>query len=307
MSAHHSKIVSRLPLRLILSLVLLIASCQRTPSVHPSPIPNETSSVILGQPTKVVLLITPPPSGTADEKQFGAATQTNDAPSLPDIAMANGISISLEQVEETDDGYILKGKISKVHSLWLTVLLGEGTQLLDAQGGVIPTKYYSDGKGGTTQDAFEDWGLQTIGKDYPGPWKLTIPSLIVELSHKVSFTVDLGFAPQIGQSFDVNLPVDFAGYPFFVQKVEFFLSEKNRPCLNFLFTSGPEIFRISGVTDAGNRSRHTDMQVSDANNGSSFNSLCYDQMPAGIHSFDIYLIDVIQQGPWTLHWQPPEE
>ena len=286
-------------------LVLFTASCQRAPAVQPTATPGIGAKAESEQPTKVVLLISPTPAETEGLKLPSTGTPTNDVPSLPDIALANGIQVSLEQVQETDDGYILKGKISKVHGLWLMVLLGEGTQLFDAQGSVIPTTYISSG--GTIQDTFEDWGLQTIGKDYPGPWSLHIPSLFVELSHKVTFTIDLGFAPQIGQSWDFNMPVDYAGYPFFIQKAVLIQSsEKDRPCLKFLFNSGPEIFRIGGVTDPANRSRHTDMQVSDANNGSSSNSLCYDQAPAGIHSFNIYTINVIQQGPWALHWQPPE-
>ena len=303
--SHHSKKVYALHLELLLMLVLFTASCQRAPAVQPTATPSITAKAVSEQLTKGALLISPTPAKTVDLKLTSTATPTNDAPSLPDIALANGIQVSLEQVQEMDDSYILKGKISKVQGLWLMVLLGEGTQLLDAQGSVIPTTYISSG--GTIQDTFEDWGLQTIGKDYPGPWSLHIPSLFVELSHKVTFTIDLGFAPQIGQSWDFNMPVDYAGYPFFIQKAELFQSsEKDRPCLKFLFNSGPEIFRIGGVTDPANRSRHTDMQVSDAINGSSFNSLCYDQAPAGIHSFNIYTINIIQQGPWALHWQPPE-
>lgn len=289
----------------LLLVFIALTACQAAPQAQPAPTADRLSTIVAEQQTRVVLLVTATPQATHAEKSAETATPTNAALSLPDQAAAQGIQISLEQVVEIESGYILKGKISKVAGLWLMVLPGEGTQLLDAQGHVIPTKPYFNGTGGTVQDTFADWGLQTIGKNYPGTWRLNIPSLFIELSRKVTFTADLGPAPQIGQSWDLNLPVDFAGYKFFVQKVALFQSENNRPCLNFLFAGGPEIFRVSSLTDPQNRSRHSGGQVSDAHSGTLSLSFCYDQVPTGVRSFDIFMVEVIQPGPWTLRWQPP--
>lgn len=292
----------------ILMLVLIsIASCQASPTSQPSPTPNLLSTEVSKQLTKVALLVTPNPNETDPGKLTETVTSADDIHPLPDVATANGIQISLEQVEELESGYILKGRISKVPGLWLMVLLGEGTQLLDAQGGVIPTQYYYEGKGGTIHDTFENWGLQTIGKEYPSPWSLAIPSFLVELSRKVSFAVDLGPEPQIGQVWELNTQLDYAGHTLIVQKMELFQSEKNKPCLKFSFAGGPEIFRVTSVNDPENRARGKDIQVGDANSGEIFHSSCYAQMPVGIRRIDIYSVDVIQQGPWTLRWQPPNE
>lgn len=299
------------PFRLgILMLVLFsIASCQSTPTTQPSPTPNLLSTEVSKQLTKVVHLVTPTlnQANTGKTAETGTATSANEVLSLPDVATANGIQISLEQVEEIESGYILKGKISKDPGLWLMVLLGEGTQLFDARGNVIPTKYYSDGKGGTIQDTYENWALQTQGKNYPDPWRLNVASLLIELSKKVSFAVDLGPEPQIGQVWELNAPIEYAGHTLVVQKVELFQSEKNKPCLKFSFAGGPEIFRVTSVDDPENRARGKDIQVGDASSGEIFHSSCYGQMPAGIRRIDIYSVDVIQQGPWSLRWQLPSE
>ncbi len=292
----------------ILILVLFsIVSCQATPPTQSSPTPNFLSTAVAEQITKVVLLVTPTPIEASNGKpaETVPATSTDEVLLLPDVATANGTQISLEQVDEIESGYILKGRISKEPNLMLEVRLGFGTELLDAQGNVIPTEYYFGGQGGTIQDGFSNWGLQTQGKNHPGPWSLNVSSLLIELSKKVSFAVDLGPEPEIGQIWELNTPIDFAGYNFVVQKVELFQSEKNRACLKFSFAGGPEIFRITSVDDPENRTRGKDIQVGDASSGEIFHSSCYDQIPAGIRRIDIYSVDVIQQGPWTLRWQPP--
>jgi hypothetical protein len=291
---------------ILLLLALFIASCQRTPAGQPSPTPNLPSTIVFGRPTKVVLHVTPTPAKTVNEKLTDTKMPTNNAPSLPDAVVANGIQISLEQVEEIESGYILTGSISKDPRSMLTIYLGPGTRLLDAQGEVIPTKRYWGQGGGTLQDASAHWGLQTEGKNYPAPWRLNIPSLLIELTGKVSFAVDLGPVPQIGQTWDLNTPFDFAGHKLVVQKVEMIQSEKSRPCLAFTFAGDPEIFRIRSVSDPENRSVHIDGHVSDADSGTISSSFCYDQVPLGTRSIDVYLVDILHQGPWLLGWRPPE-
>jgi len=224
---------------------------------------------------------------------------------LPNTATAAGIRISLDQVIETETGFILKGSISKDPKNMLDVGLGQGTQLLDARGAVIPTERYSFQSGGSLQDPSSGWGLQTNSKAYLGPWKLSIPSVMIGLSLLKPFEIDLGPTPQIGQSWDLNRTLDFAGHPLVVQKVEMTQGPNNTIYLNFTFGGNPELFDVPSMGDPQNLSVRSGGKGSSAESGAITSAFLYDQVPSGKRTINIYGIRIVQQGPWILGWQPP--
>lgn len=223
---------------------------------------------------------------------------------LSNAATVEGIRISLEQAIETETGFIMKGSISKDPKRMLNVQLGRGTQLLDAYGAVIPTEYYFGQKGGSLQDPSSGWGLQTNSKAYPGPWKLSIPEVMIELSGYVPFEIDLGPTPRIGQTWELNKSIDFAGYPLVVQKVEMTQGPNQTTYLDFTFAGSSGLFSAS-VIDPDNRSARTNGKSSSAESGAITSAFTYDQLPTGKRKIVVSSLRYTQNGTWLLGWQPP--
>ncbi len=228
---------------------------------------------------------------------------TESAPALGHTAAVNGITVSLDQVAETEQGFLLQGSISKDPKTVLMVRFGLGTQLLDANGEVIPTEFSLSG--GSLTDPSSEWKLQTNSKAYPGPWTLKVPSLFIELSAKVSFNVDFGPSPQIGQIWEINQTLDFAGHPLVVQKAELIEDQDQKTRLRFTFGGGSELYEVSSMGDPQNFSARSSPKLTSADSGALTYSSIYDQIPTGKRTVDIYGATLVQPGPWLVGWQPP--
>jgi hypothetical protein len=223
----------------------------------------------------------------------------------PNSATVAGIRLTLEQVMESENGFILKGSTSwKGMENMFVDGFGPGAQLLDGRGTVIPIGTYSDQQGGPLENQTSVWGFQTNSKAYPGPWKLSIPSMIVYLTTNQTFELELGPAPKPGQTLDLNMPLTIAGHTLVVQKAEIKGRLDGTILLDFTFGGDPELFDVS-VRDPDNHSARISGTGSTAESGAITSAFSYDQLPSGKRKIVITRLSYLQQGPWILGWQPP--
>jgi Tol biopolymer transport system component len=128
---------------------------------------------------------------------------------------------------------------------------------------------------------------------------------MIELTGMVPVDFDLGPAPAVGQTWDLNQTLDFAGHALVVQSVQMTQGRDQTIWLDFTFGGSPEIFAISSSGDRDNRSLRPASKGSTAESGQITYALSYDAVPTGKHRIDIGGITVLQAGPWELGWQPP--
>jgi WD40 repeat protein len=233
--------------------------------------------------------------------------QTVGAQTLSNSAMVAGIQISLDQVMETENGFILTGSKSwKGMENTEDVYLGLDTRLLDARGAVIPTETYFPGGGISPENQSAAWALETNSKAHPGPWKLSIPSVLIQRTSEVSFELDLGTAPSLGQTWNLNTQLNIAGHTLVVQKAEMTQGPglDGTFYLDFTFSGGPELLQVS-VSDPDNHSARIAGKGSSAESGAITSAFSYDGLPTGKRKIVVTSLTYIQQGPWILGWQPP--
>ena len=236
------------------------------------------------------------------------AAATPESTLVPgNTATVNGIRISLDQVMETENGFVLKGSTSwkgMENTVDVGVGLGLGTSLLDGYGAVIPIEYYTDQKRGSLEPQSNTWAFQTNSKAYPGPWTLRIPAVIVQMTTQVSFEVDLGSVPKPGQIFAMNTSLAIAGHSLVIQKAEFTQGLDGRYTLDFTFGGDPNLFAVS-IRDPDNKSALLTGTGSSAESGTITSAISYDYLPTGKRTILVTGLSYVQPGPWLLGWQPP--
>ena len=226
---------------------------------------------------------------------------------LSNAATVEGIRISLDQVMETENGFVLQGSTSwkgMENTIDVGVGLGLGTSLLDGHGTVIPIEYYTDQKRGSLEPQSNTWAFQTNNKAYPGPWTMRIPAVIVQMTSHESFEIDLGSMPKPGQTLALNTSLVIAGHTLVVQKAELTQGLDGSYFLDFTFGGDPDLFDVS-ISDPDNKSAMISGKGSSAESGSITSAISYDYLPTGKRTILIPGLSYVQQGPWILGWQPP--
>jgi hypothetical protein len=226
---------------------------------------------------------------------------------LSKAASAAGIRISLDQVMETEKGFVLQGSTSwqeMENTVNVGVGLGPGTSLLDGQGTAIPIEHYTDQKRGPLAPQSNTWAFQTNNKAYPGPWTLRIPAVYVQMSAQEFFAVDLGSMPKPGQTFAMNTPLAIAGHSLVIQKAELIQGLDGKYSLDFTFGGDPNLFAVS-IRDPENKSALLSGKGISAESGSITAAISYDDLPTGKRTILIPGLTYMQPGPWILGWQPP--
>lgn len=146
--------------------------------------------------------VTPQPGPTQEE-----AAPTEETHATP----ADGV-VSVTQVIETEDGYILLGVVETnlPQGTWMQPM---GLTLTDAAGKQIPFSIPNDVQMPNSPSA---WAVRFKGTDITFPLTIQFQGQItsqIAPDASASLTVDVGPDPQQGQEFPVNQVVDLAGYP----------------------------------------------------------------------------------------------
>ena len=242
---------------------------------------------------------TPIPSATGHPVE---PSPTKAASSTP--AGEYGIRLSLENVIDLGNNYLLQGSIVGDGSDDVAFVWNETLTLTDAHGNAIPIEAVpSDSDPRSESESGFSWEFQTTGKGYPGPWTLSVPSVVVNSSPQSTFVIDLGPDPQPGQTWDVTQELDIAGHRIVLTAFRL-TQEQGDVWIEFTFQSGSDVLHI-GVTDPDNQSERISGRGSRNGDGEITSAFTYDPLPTGEREMVVDRFSDQVDGPWQVSWQPP--
>ena len=164
----------------------------------------------------------PPPTVSGPE--------TKAVPTLAPPAF--GVQLVLDQAIPLDDGYYLLG-----HTVWddtrLTELAAQITTARDAGGHAIPIEPAYLGDLGIDNPAPGQWAYRLYGQIFSGPVTLTAEWVGVTLREPLRFGFDIGPAPELGQTWELDQTLEVLGY---AARVESARSIRQGDLRGFVFT-----------------------------------------------------------------------
>jgi len=276
-----------------------------------SPIPNGTNNVTFvlfcgfsegGGPEsfsfKLPLNLVPAPAGIATPAVEIAVTADG---------VENKTGLHLEKVIELADSYILIGKFTDGGDLPgpLSMSTESDSEYLphieDANGNPVSFKVREDARPDPDWDVAYYWAYE-IPKPVATPLKITVDRVNIRKHNTAQIQFDTGDHPQVGQEWNLNLPVKLGASDFVVDSVTFLgngytfnLSSENlpegvEPNIDIVDSSlSPYLFdNISPTTI------------------SAITITTKSPPPTGNLTVNWWLDEFIPQpGPWSLIWTPP--
>lgn len=218
----------------------------------------------------------------------------------------HGIQVQLEQAIELPDGYQLQGSLrvpASVHAYLAEPELAHVLQ--DADGRPIPAAPVEpDVLAAAAADAAFHWAVRTNTKDAPGPWRLSIPAIVLHVATEAPFAIDLGPDPQLGQAWTLDQPLTAVDQPMRITAARLWADSAGRIWLNLDFAGGPDLLAVHFArTDrAGRTTTYSDGLVAP---GRLNAGLVFAQKPGGLLRLQVTAINVRVAGPWQMTWQPP--
>lgn len=207
----------------------------------------------------------------------------------------------LERVIETQNGYILIGKIWMAGMPADMPILDSISQfrITDAAGGELVTKIPDDVDVASNKADEIAWAYEIEGKQQVWPLTISIDAINASLSHgdQFRFKFDTGPNPQTGQEWILNKDVVLNGY-------RVTLSSVHRLADGYKFTlrSDPQVTGVSvwidGFDAAGGGGG------SDGKGNFNLSSVYEGNVPSGELTLLISIQSVFMTVPWSITWQP---
>ncbi len=250
-------------------------------------------------------LPTPEPSPTA-QTTLAADYPGTPGPTSEVLSNKFGIQLILEKVVDLENSYLFQGYFSW-DGLDDVIGLRDDTFILtDANRNVIPIEAVPpDEISHLENEQTSSWAVQTNSKEYPGPWTLSVPSVIVGSGTQISLQIDLGLDPQLGQSWDINQELDIAGHLVHLTTIELYQDLDGSIWLESTFKGDPDVLGVH-VSDPDNRSEMISGKGGGSGGNGEFTSaFTYDQIPTGVREMVLSNASYRMDGPWQVSWQPP--
>ena len=233
--------------------------------------------------------------------------------STPSASMPHGSGLYLDQVIELPNSYILVGNFTDMGDLPGGMEINNDPDfdlpyMKDGNGDPVSFKVREDIQPATTwsdQYWVRPWAYE-IPKSVQGPLTITLNQIHIGVTSTVQFQFDAGSAPQIGQKWELNLPIYLGAYKYVMDSVE--VVEDG---YLFKYHSGadaPEgtslLFDVLGTSpekDAGTLIAHgSRVEYS--------NHITFSSIPTGPLTVELSLYESVPlQGPWTLTWTLPNQ
>lgn len=210
-------------------------------------------------------------------------------------------AMTLEQVIETDDGYILIGKFRSIG------LPGDGkanglsrlVRVTDANGHELEALTDNNLPPSTIFGEFP-WGYEIKGKQHAWPLTLTIEAVRVEFDGPTTeFEFDTGPNPQVGQKWNLNQDVQLDGYAIRVVSIE-----RTKNGYAFTFKADPN---VTGITPNIKDFPFTSGSGGDDGfgKGDLFFTIEYPgEPPSGKLTIELGWLRAGVHGPWQVQWSP---
>jgi len=236
--------------------------------------------------------------------EAGIATGTPEevSPTLP----FPGVSFRLEKAVPMEGGYLLQGLLSWSEEYDYITFPSYAIEITSAEGQQIvaePQNLESD------IDPYNEhrmeWAVLTGGKNYPGPWTITLPMVIEEKGVDVKVELDFGSSPVLGQVLELNQKIDVAGQEVVLTTAVLDTGKDGNTWLDLHFDTDPSAVTGLSVWDQGNKSQDRITGHGGGGNGSFNLGWSYDYIPSGVITLTISNISIMHSGPWQFTWNPP--
>ncbi|HET9914692.1 MAG TPA: DUF4179 domain-containing protein [Anaerolineales bacterium] len=222
----------------------------------------------------------------------------------------NGSGLYLDKVIELPDSYILVGSFTDAGDLPGGLEISDDPydnlpEIKDAAGNTVAFKVRDDIQP-ETHDCYwvpRYWAYE-IAKPVQGPLTMTLDQIKIGVDHTTQFNFDTGSNPQIGQVWQLNLPVHAGQYEYIIDSVEMIED-------GYLFNYHSSIdvpeevamfFDIVGNSSSSSIDDHGSEPVL------KYSLIYPDVPPTGQLTVEFSLYESVPlQGPWTLTWIPPSK
>lgn len=243
---------------------------------------------------------------------------TQAAP-LSNISTFNGVTLSLDNVIEVENGFVFTGKLTWEESVFpagsvISMSPAEFFTLKDGNGQIVPIEEVPLG-GSYDYEREKPWSFRTDRKNFTGPLVFSISTLKGMFTPSNSeFDVDLGPNPQLGQAWELNREFISNGHTMRLLSAR--LYQPFHGCslvgLEFRFKADVEGV-ITWVTDKNpippgdyNCDSVKDEGSRDADPTVIFVTLTYKDIPSGLRHFSLMsTIPFILPRPLQVAWDPP--
>jgi hypothetical protein len=249
----------------------------------------------------------------APEPTATLETAPTPQPSAPihSTSMPHGSGLYLDKVIELPDSYILIGNFTDAEDMpgGLEVSGDPNDDLPhieDGQGNPVSFKVRQDIQPASRwgdQYWMRPWAYE-IPKPVQGPLTITLDEIKIGVSNTSQFNVDAGSNPQIGQKWEINLPIHLGTYEYVMDSVE--------------MVEGGYLFKYHSGVDVpeGSSLLFNILSTSPEQNASRVNShkssveysetITYSSPPTGPLTVELTLYESVPiKGPWKLTWTTP--
>lgn len=283
-----------------------------------APAPPELTVIPVVEPAQPQPTETIPPTQLSTAAQFEPAlpptagpSPTAAAPDMPPATQAsaadNWLQITLEGVANLKDGYYLQTMLRWQidPDIWEVQYDPEAAHLYDAAGQEVPIWP----EGGTPPMSYAGQpelalNLETGPIANPGPARLVIDSVIVRQPANASFAIDVGDAPQPGQTWEIHQDIDIDGRTLRVVSAEYVQGQPGDPPWMMLYLASDSGIHSLIAMDTEHEIMGTggspDSAVAPFRAGWRYPN----GFPKGTIKVEITSISVTCKGPWSLEWTP---
>jgi hypothetical protein len=249
----------------------------------------------------------PEPTATLE----AASTPQLSSPT-PSVSLPHGSGLYLDKVIELPNSYILVGNFTDAGDLpgGMEVSVSDPDfdlpYMKDGNGEPISFKVREDIQPATTwsdQYWVHPWAYEIL-KSVQGPVTITMDQIHIGVTNTAQFQFDAGSNPQIGQKWELNLPIHVGAYEYVMDSVE--VMEDG---YLFRYHSGkdvPEGTSLDPVILGASPEKSAGRVVSGGSRVEYSDHIIYSSIPAGPLTVELSLYESVPlQGPWTLTWTPP--
>ncbi len=214
------------------------------------------------------------------------------------------MGLSLEQVIELEDAYILMGSFRQGDALPQAMVMGISVwpEITNAAGQTWPFDIPDDIYQPTGEAGIFPWAYQ-VPKGFAAPLTITLAAVDVEFPADLSFSFNAGPAPQPEQEWTLNQEFEIAGYS--VRLISAVRHEGPRQNgYEFFFEADPEVSMVS-IEDP----EHAPAGGYGGGSLGGFSAgfVYSGPVPTGVLTFHVTGLMAQYPGPWTLTWSPPGE
>lgn len=234
-------------------------------------------------------------------------------PATPTL-VPNGSGLYLDRVIELPDSYILVGNFTDAGDLPGALEVSDDPHdnlphLQDGQGNPIDFKVREDIQPENMRGGVHYWAYE-IPKSVQGPLTITLDQVNIQVSNTTRFNFDAGTDPQVGQKWELNLPIHLGRYDYVIDSAEMI-----KDGYLFRFHSSPNVPEgTSFILDIPGSSQERGPTSSEEDRRSktvvkySENITYLVPPPTGQLTVELTLFETIPlRGPWTLKWTPPSK